>query len=85
MYKKVRKNYFHTLFSSMKEEKGFLLQLSFFKNIFGHILMEYIEKYETLKNLGKLPVHLSYSKTIFFQDVLIKHDGKDMPLYTKIF
>ena len=61
MFKKVMKNYFHRLFSGKHYEGCLMLQLSFFKNIFGHILMEYIEKYETLKNLGKLLIKLSYS------------------------
>ena len=46
--------------------------------------MEYIEKYEMLKNLGNLAAHLSYSKTLFFKDVLLKHDVIDMSLYEEI-
>ena len=47
--------------------------------------MEYIEKYEMIKNLGNLLTHLSYSKTIFFQEVDKKHDEMDLSLYGKIF
>ena len=83
MFKKVMKNYFHPLFSFIHYDNCLLLQLSFFKNIFGQILMKYIEKYETLKNLGKLPINLSYSKTIFFPDIFIKHDRMDKALYAK--
>ena len=55
-----------------------------FQKYFGHILMEYIEKYENLKNLGKLLINLSYSKTIFFQDVEIPCDEMDMSFYAEI-
>ena len=46
--------------------------------------MEYIEKYDLLKNFGNLATHLSYSKTIFFQNVFITHDGMYMFFYAKV-